>query len=70
MHGACRNQSLAAFQDHVFQVPGEVAVVPRLCDRDVGGAADPAGAVMEGCAAFGTDVGTVILVPRPMLDAT
>ena len=70
MHGACRNQSLATFQDHVLQVPREVAIVPWLRDRDVTGAAHPAGAVMKSCAALGTNVGTVILVPRPMLDAT
>lgn len=70
MHGACRNQSLAAFQDHVLQVPGEVTVVPWLCDRDVTGAADPTGAVVESCAALGTNVSAIILVPRPVLDAT
>jgi len=70
MHGACRNQSLAAFQDHVFQVPGEVAVVPWLCDRDVTGAAHPAGAMVKSCTPLGTNIGTIILVPSPMLDAT
>lgn len=70
MHGAYRNQSLAAFQDHVFQVPGEVAVVPWLRDRDVSGATDLTGAVMERCTAFRTDVGAIILVPSSMLDAT
>lgn len=47
-----------------------MTVVPWLCDRDVTGAADPTGAVVESCAALGTNVGAVILVPRPVLDAT
>lgn len=47
-----------------------MTVVPWLRDRDVGGATDPTGAVVEGCAAFGTDVGAVILVPGSVLDAT
>ena len=48
-----------------------MAVVPGLCNGNVGGAADVTGAVVVGgTVILGTDVGAVVLVPSAVLDAT
>lgn len=48
-----------------------MAVVPWLCNSNVGGTADVTGAVVVGGAmVFGTDVGAIVLVPAAVLETT